>query len=229
MKAEALLRSVVIVGLFHVSDFDKYFFVKTGIVSAEEWELDEAFFEAAGMVQLTCPNFNIVVTTHQIIIADSNAVGEKAGIDIYGIAKLLIAGLRHLNDKTNHFLAGTKALSALGINFNWFLLDGETPINRLSKAYFYNDRVPIFPKFFGADDAAFGASASTDVGDARLKLDIRPTTIQDPVTSTSKNYMGFLFNFHFSFNNDLDVLERYLDDHAYYGSVSEQIMSNYVV
>jgi len=214
MNIDLKIKNIVLVGVFNPNLFDKYFFIKNEIIKEDEI-LAGSIFGVIGGMQLICSRFHIVISINQIII--SSVLPENDDDDISNIILSII--------KTGEIVNVT----ALGMNFHWFLEDGTKSLEETSKEHFYNDKIEIFSKFFKSDDAMFGAYASADFKDSRLKLDIKPNRLHDNNKKVIQNAIAFAFNFHFDIKNSSDNTEltKLLTDYSAYREESNRIISLY--
>lgn len=210
MEISRRIKNIVLVGKFNPASFDKYFFIKNEILKEEEI-LTGSIFGALGGMQLVSNKYNIIISINQIIISATNP--EKDDDEIEATIISLIKGAKKVN------------VVALGMNFHWHIEDSEKSMEIISKEFFYNDKLDLFTKFFNSEDALFGAYASINYMDSRLKLDIKPNNIID--NASKKNVMNFAFNFHFDIVNrdDNSELIKYLSDYNAYKEKSEEIIS----
>jgi len=215
MQTNLGIKNIVLVGLFNVQQLDKYFFIKNEIVKDEDILKGSIFDSIGGVTQLVCENFNVLISAQQIIITDSKPENNDNGIaDI--ISKILKS-------------ATDIKITALGINFHWFLSDEKISLEEFSRRLFYNDKVELFNKCFISKDYMFGAYASTNFKNSRLKLDVKPTITHNSLDNSVYNVIDFSFNFHFDNKNKFDNVEilNYLSEFDSYKSESEKIISIY--
>jgi hypothetical protein len=214
MNIDLKVKNIVLVGIFNPSLFDKYFFIKNEIVKEEEI-LDGSIFGVMGGMQLVCSRFHIVISLNQIIISSTNP--ESDSDEISGIILSFVKAGNIAN------------VTALGINFHWFLEEKSKSLEEISKDFFYNDKLELFKKFFNSSDSMFGAYASINFKDSRLKLDIKPNKIQDNNRVVVQNIISFAFNFHFDIKNFSDNTEllHILEEYGLYREEGERIISIY--
>jgi len=208
------IRNIVLVGAFNPMVFDKYFFIKNQIVKEDEILVGSVFGTLGGM-QLVSNKFNIIISLKQIIISATKS--ESNEDEISKIILSIIEAGKIVN------------VTAMGINFHWFLEETSKTLEEISKHYFYNDKLKLFSKFFNADNSMFGVYASTNFKDSRLKLDVKPNKLQDIIKKTFQEEISFAFNFHFDIKNQNDNLEliKYLNDYNSYRKESDRIISIY--
>lgn len=213
MQSNLGIKNIVLVGSFNVNTFDKYFFIKNQIVNESEILAGSIFDPIGGVIQLVSNNFNVVISTQQVIISATKLEND-------GIEKIMFQIIQSGNIVTS---------TALGINFHWFLSDDSIPLAELSRKLFFNDKVEVFNKFFNTADSMYGAYSSTNFKNARLKLDVKPNVISNPINKSTQSVINFTFNFHFDVQNKSDVNEvlGYLNEYDLYRIESEKIMSIY--
>ncbi len=210
METSLKVRNIVLVGVFSPQQFDKYFFIKNNILNEEEIIAGSSF---GGLgVQVITEKFNIVIGLGQIIFTSVNPEDSQI---LYNVASLLVK-------------SSTIHCSAMGLNLHWYMSGFESPANT-SQKLFYSKEIALYSNFFKQDDANFGAYASKDFKDARLKLDIKPKTIEDVLNSKVENIISFEFNFHFDVKNQSsnDELLNYLSAYSEYEKEGNNVMSIY--
>ena len=215
MNIDLKIKNIVLVGLFNPNVFDKYFFIKNGIIKEEEI-LAGSIFGVIGGMQLICSRFHIVISINQIIISSA-----MPGNDDNDVISNIILSIVKTGEIAN--------VTALGMNFHWFLEDETKSLEETSKGFFYNDKIEIFSKYFTTADSMFGAYASTNFKDSRLKLDIKPNKLHDNNKKVIQNVLVFAFNFHFDIKNSNDNAEltKFIVDYSAYREESKRIISMY--
>lgn len=214
MALDLNLRNIVLVGLFDPAAFDKYSFIKNSILKEEEI-LPDSFLGNPGGVQLSTGKYQLLITFNQIVL-NAKDPGDNTRI-------------HELFSKIMNF-EGIRNLVAMGINFNWHLTDDSKNIHELSKDLFYNDKVKIFGTYFGNSDARFGAYASANYKDSRLKLDIKPANIRlIDGKIVNIDIINIQFNFHFDIKKGEGKAEilKWLSEYEAYQNYSKEISSNY--
>lgn len=220
MQASLITTNIVFVGLFNISLFDKYFFIKNKIFDEEDI-LSESRFDTVNGIQLITNVLDVIIVQNQIIISSkiiepNSNVGNE---EINKIALSIIERGKVLN------------ISAFGINFNWSIEDTSMSLQDLSKSLFYSDNISLLNNFFNNQDSVFGIYASTKFKNARLKLDVKPSNAHQIINNTviSKEVIIFGFNFHFDVKDLLQNTEvlNYLNDYSDYKKESKRIISIY--
>lgn len=214
MELDIKIRNIVLVGLFQINYFDKYFFFKNGFVSEDEI-LPNSTFGNLGIVNLHTPKFQILIQLNQVIITSNDPNNDDIKLDEI-ISKLILDG-------------NIVNVTGLGINFHWFLVDDSQNLQSLSKKLFYSSDVKLLSDFFDSDDSMYGIYASKNVKDARLKLDVKPNILQDNVNNKKIDSIGFAFNFHFDIleNNGNEVVLEKLNNYSFYKAESYRMVSIY--
>ena len=118
------------------------------------------------------------------------------------------------------------SVSAAGVNFHFYKFSkGDT--QNLSKKYFYNEN-NLINKFFDGDDVNYGYYISKNFDDARLKLDIKPATVQNLESNVSEKLIQFQFNFHVDFQtNSKDKLFSVIENYERYYEEAKKIITIY--
>jgi hypothetical protein len=197
-------KNIVLVGSFNTLQFDKFFFIKNGIVREEDI-LPNSLFSPNG-IQILTPEFNIIVVPNQIVFTQINLLSDS-------IKELSLLFIKATNISA----------TAIGINFTWSIY-AKNSLEEESKAYFMNDKNPMFSANFGVADALFGAYISKNIGNGRLKLDIKPNMIVNPSISTPIKVLNFMFNYHFE--NRADIFVE-INNYTSLKLDSQNIMSTY--
>ena len=215
-QVELKIKNIVLAGIFNPTIFDKYFFIKNGLIKDEEI-LSNSVFGVLGNVQLVTNKINFSINANQIVVTDLMPNENINEIEVLIAAFIKAANLINI--------------TGLGINFNWFLDDKAKTIPQLTREYFYSDDITLFSKYFNTEDASFGVYASRNFGNSRLKLDVKPSLVQELNNPILQSVIHLSFNFHFDIknkDNNSEVLE-YLKDYGMYKKESENIMLNYNV
>ena len=214
MVSEKVIKNIVIVGSFNSLELDKYFFIKNSIFSEDE--ISQANLLPGGQSgQLVTKKFIIVFDPTQIIITSlkPNEVDE-----IDDISKKVINGL-----------SVNCSLKALGINFHILVHGFDSPLHEVTRKLFYSEKNILFSETFNTEDSMFGVYASKDFKDSRLKLDVKPSILQEVANPfAKKDGIVFFFNFHFDLmKKSKEQLLSYLNDFSTYEKESEIIVSKY--
>ncbi|MFA6090001.1 MAG: hypothetical protein WC755_09165, partial [Candidatus Woesearchaeota archaeon] len=98
-----------------------------------------------------------------------------------------------------------------------------------------NDKVEIFSKHFDNSDAVFGVYASKNFKNSRLKLDVKPSKVQElnnlqiaRKDTEPKQVINFIFNFHFDIkNNEITEIVSHIENYKEYINEAENIIALY--
>jgi len=208
-------RNIVLAGAFNTPSFDKYFFIKNNIIRESDLT-PNSFRTDLNISQIVAKSFNILITPPQIVI---NLINETDAGKLEDIAsKIIEAG-------------DIIQLNAIGFNFNWNFVDSVKNVTELSKEYFYNDKIQTLNSYFNKPDSKYGFYASTNFENARLKLDVKPTS-NTRISSTGvekSETIQFLFNFHFDMPKESKAIEaiNYIKEYGKYKNHSSEIMDKY--
>jgi hypothetical protein len=211
MNSELKIRNIVVVGSFNPISFDKYFFVKNGIMTEEQITPNCMFLPQ--LVQVITPSFHLVANPVQIVI---NAIKPSESFDI---AELL---QKILGTSTGFVISGS------GVNFNWFITnDNESDLEKYTKELCFNGSNIIQSTFFTGDNTTFGFYSSKNFLDCRLKLDVKPIRYKTDEMKEDKAALQFEFNFHKDYKDsetDSKLLLKILKDYKQYQAESNLIM-----
>jgi hypothetical protein len=202
-------KTVVInANFFNPSIFNTHWFIKNSILKEEEILPNSIF--TPEIAQINSNNFNIVVTLNQLItnilLADPcNAMS---------VISKCVECLPHI------------PYSASGINFNFHVPINNSGEDSISRQLFFKTESPIY-KEFDTLDAKFGAYLSKDFNGCRLKLDIKPNTIQVFNNPLKSYVLNFGFNFHLDLPKDncAEDLIKFLDSWKIFESYSNELMN----
>lgn len=211
MQAKLSIKNLVIVGFFDIVIFDKYFFIKNKIFTEEEI-LPVSKFDTNSS-QVSTENIDIFINANQILIT---------------FKKLEVADNTQLKEIAVLIIREGKLskINAFGFNFH-YIFDNVGSLELLSKQMFYNNKVPLFSKFFTSDDSVFGIYASTNFKNGRLKLEGRPARLLD-ASQQPKDIIVFIFNYHFDNTNKSNVeVITAISEFDEYESHSQQVISIY--
>ena len=95
--------------------------------------------------------------------------------------------------------------TGMGLNFVWHVRGEDEALLGLQRSLFKCQS--RFHSHFADENCHFGAYASKDFGDCRLKLDARPLRVHHPPTKTVFPSIQFAFNFHRDLSNAEAVAE----------------------
>lgn len=206
MEKEFIQSSIVILGDFNPVNYDKLFFIKNDLISEEEF-LESSIFTPK-FSRINTNNLVINIELNKVIIFNSTDVENKL---LKNTAKKII---EVPNSKVN----------IIGFNFRWFLLIDD--IYNFTKKHFYLQDNNILNKHFNSKNTAYGYYISDDILDSRLKLEIKPSILQEVRTNKSQNILSFDFNFHIEKVQD-NTIENSLDNYTSYLDKAQQIILDY--
>ncbi len=117
--------------------------------------------------------------------------------------------------------------TAIGANFTWHLLSTNEDIPIFCKQLFFRSPSSLY-KTFDTDDALFGAYLSKNVLGSRLRLDIKPITINRDGKNTQA--LQFAFNFHVDLipENKNVLIHELLDKWETAGNLAESIVTGVI-
>lgn len=228
MEIVLMTQDIVLIGLFNPSKFDRYTFIKNKILKEDEI-LDQSLFLPEN-VNIVTRDFNIIINPNQLIISSLNGYHKK-------LSEIL---LKILN------VTEILTLNASGFNFRYFIkpIYNESEISEFVKSKFYNPNNPIQSEYFN-EDSMFGFYSSKNFKNTRMKLDVKPITINlisqnnqlvQKVTldkelsksiSVNNKSVQFEFNYHKDYNiseNSIGVLKELIENYQTYKSESDKII-----
>jgi len=210
MPHDLKIRNIVLVGLFNLNDFDKYFFIKNEILAEGDFQ-NNYIYQPPNIIQINTKTIQVVILPTQFIATSLNPL--EVTDNIATIVRLILK-----NSKTS-------SISGLGINFQWFFSDEKKSMHEISKQ-FINPADSVQNSEFNTQDSHFGLYMSKNFKDARLKLDIKPSIISEK--SNKIEAIQFAFNFHFEINStNVEDIDKFLSDYADYYQKASNIMSFY--
>jgi hypothetical protein len=215
MKSTLLQRNIVVNGQFNLNLLDKYFFIKNGIISEEEFAgmQNPPVFNGFNS-HIATTKYEITINPIQLVIYDAHP-----GKNDVKINEILIQIIK---------ASGVSKFQSLGINFDWTLeFNSGEELQRKAKEYFYNEKAIMMSSIFNTSDTHYGFYVSKDVLGGRLKLDVKPiNSITYPLKGTFPiNALHNKFNFHFALNSS-DIMP-FLSNFKVYEQEAEKIMASY--
>ncbi|KQB43457.1 hypothetical protein RCH33_559 [Flavobacterium daejeonense] len=210
MKIGLKVQDIVLIGLFNSSKFDRYTFIKNNIFKEDEI-LNSSIF-LPDFVRIETSKCNLIINQNQLILSSKDILSNELSV--------ILSSILNIGDELN--------LKASGLNFRYFI---EQPFNneeldKFINQYFYNPNNPIQMDFNDNRDASFGFYSSKDFENLRLKLDVKPVTI-DSGNDNNRN-IQFEFNFHKDYNiseNSILELKEIIANYNIYKSESERIIN----
>jgi len=181
MPLEFVGQNVVVAAHhFNPTIFSQLWLVRNGLITEDSFRAGCAFTEAFS--NSVSDEFSLLVVPPQLQFtpsvlpeAEPRLILEKVG-----------AIVRALPHTPYH---------AIGLNFTWHVLPSEGSVATLSRRLFNLETKPLFREFSAAD-AQFGTYLSKDIFGTRLKLDIKPITVDLPELGGQQPRLHFGFNFH---------------------------------
>lgn len=182
MKRELNTRNFVLVGFFKAMLFDKLFFIKNGIFTEDE--LENYNYDSLMGVSISFKNLNLTISNQTIIITDFEPKGDSDNFKAF-CSKFL----KSISNQT---------INVFGINLHWFIsANSSEELDGFEKRNFYSENINLLKSKFNVDDAKYGVYASKNFKDSRLKLDVKPMSVQTPNDPSPFNVINFQFNLHF--------------------------------
>jgi hypothetical protein len=177
--------AVVIAGQqFNPTVFNQAWLLRLGVLDDDTLESGSLFSD--GVVHVRATTFDMLVIPPQLQFIPRVAESSQQ--------ELIVAKLSAIVSAIPH-----TPFSGLGLNFNWHLVPDDASTNRLSRDLFFLPDRPLYQRF-QSENSRFGAYLSKDFGPFRLKLDIKPITVQ--LADHVEQRIQFAFNFHFDLQDD---------------------------
>lgn len=171
---------VLLAKQFNPSVLSQLWLANNGILdSSGSFKSGSIFTE--NLVQVITDEFVLAVLMEQLQFIPNVEVGRQKGL-IEEKLGTLISKLPHVPYR------------AVGLNFNWHLTPDEGGITRVTREFFAGREDGIFAGF-GDPNARFGAYLSKDFGPFRMKVDVKPISLELP-GGEKEDRVQFGFNFH---------------------------------
>jgi hypothetical protein len=199
--------------LFIPANYSQYWLDVKGIIPASS--IDQKSIFTPQFVQALSGIMNLLVTPEQIQV--STITPEEFETIV---SPNLVALVQNIDDAE---------FNGLGLNINWYLLDDDANLEKLSRKYFFNPNNPG-NTFFNIEETTCGAYLSKQIDfDIRLKLDIKPVNLFDAKLMTSNKAIQFAFNFHSDLRVEnqrekvIDILKKFDN----WSNIAKQIIDLY--
>ncbi len=229
MEIILINQDIVLIGLFNPSKFDRHTFIKNKILKEDEILNNSLFLPER--VNVSTKDITITINPNQLIISSLSGYYKKLSEKL---AKILN-------------LADQLSLNASGFNFRYIIqpVYEEDKVNEFIRSRFFNPNNPIQSKYFSIENSMFGFYSSKDFENTRLKLDVKPITLnfisvnnklvnELPLGNDSnKNILvnnkslQFEFNYHRDYSitdNSKEILLELIDKYELYKSESDKII-----
>jgi hypothetical protein len=163
---------------FNPSVFSQIWLARTGILREED--ISPGFLFSDQVTNAESHEFGLLVVPPQLQFVPKVSSEKQAAL-ISEKVGAIVEALPHT------------PYTAIGLNFFWHAEAESDGVPALTRRLFFVAEKPIC-EFFNTDDSRFGAYFSKDVLGCRLKLDIKPITLETPQGKTE--CLQFAFNFH---------------------------------
>lgn len=205
MSVDLVSATVVIVARqFNPSIVRDLWLVNNQLLRSDDFEQGCVYTDAFANVQSR--EFNLLVVPGQLQFVpkvemdlQQELVSEKVGA--------IVRNLPHT------------PYTGVGMNFTWHIRRAEQSISDLTRGLFFVEEHPLCHEY-DVEDAKFGAYFSRNVLGCRLKLDIKPVTLE-----TNRGEIEVLqcaFNFHRGLDPNDDVVEAIVDSLAQWNEARAQ-------
>ena len=203
---ELKIKNITFIAALNPLNFNKDWFVKNDVLKETEI-ISETIISTASFFQIGTADYNILITSNQIIfnlIKDSDK-------ELQSLKKLMLG-------------VSNSSYRAIGINFTYFSPMANEKGEDWTKKLFYTN-TPLHA-LFNSDDSRFGTYLSKDYQDCRLKLDIKPSAVQELPSSELKEVILYTFNYHKdTINKSNEDLIKFIDKYSELKGYSESILN----
>lgn len=185
MPVESAGSNVVVTARqFNPSILSQMWLVRHEII-AQDCSTEGCLFSDA-VVLVNTKQFNLLVLPPQLQFTVASGESNESAV----IAKVVGGIVRNLPETPYH---------AVGLNFQWFLWSEERSINEITRELFFDFARPIHRRF-DSSDALYGGYFSKDILGCRLKLDVKPTTVEKDGEKLDR--LLFAFNYHLNLSGE---------------------------
>jgi len=186
---------VVAANQFNPTVFSQLWLVRNGLLAEEDF--GPGFLFSQAVVQLATPQFLLLVVPSQLQFTPSEQIQAQQGLIIEKVGRI-VERLPHT------------PYVAIGLNFVWHLRDEHTRIEELSRDLFFKNDSDLYRRF-DTQDARFGAYLSRNFLGCRLKLDVKPISL-DESGHDEMQRLQFAFNFHRDLGDGAEEASRRIQD-----------------
>lgn len=179
MSFELVNSNIVIAAQqFNPSVIGQLWLVRNGLLEERDFRAGCVFTDM--VVQVHSREFNLMVVSQQCQFSPRVDRQREQGLVMEKIGAIA-RSLPHT------------PFRGIGLNFTWQLIPAGADVPTISHGLFFVENGPLHREF-DAPDARFGAYMSKDALDGRLKLDVKPITINRE--DEELEVIQFTFNFH---------------------------------
>ena len=182
--------AVIVANQFNPSILKQGWLMKVGVLGQDDI-VEEGSIFSDKVVQLRSQYFHMLVLPGQLQFVPA-VVPEQEQDLLLDKLGAIVRELPHT------------PYTALGLNFNWQLTPEDGDMGRLTRELFTTPDRPLYQRF-GGDNARFGAYLSKDFSSFRLKLDVKPVTVEE---EKPHHRLMFSFNFHSDVDGPEQIVER---------------------
>ncbi|WP_088256547.1 hypothetical protein [Fimbriiglobus ruber] len=183
---------VLLARQFNPSVLSQVWLAKNGILDADGTVRANSIF-AENFVQVITDEFVLAVLPEQLQFIP-NVLPERQQKLIEDKLGTLVGKLPHVPYRS------------VGLNFNWHLAVNDEEVPSVTRNLFAGKQDGIFERF-SDPNARFGTYLSKDFGPFRMKVDIKPVSIELP-GGEKVDRIQFGFNFHSDFLQDQEAAKE---------------------
>jgi hypothetical protein len=170
-------NAVIAAHSFNPSILSQLWLVRNNIVAEEDFQSNCLFAE--GVSQVDTSRFLLVALPDRLQVVPKDPSDQSA---LEAVVTRIATALPHT------------PYTAIGLNFVIHYDPQGESIGQLTRRLFFRGDVPLYREFDN-ENSHFGAYLSKAYGEMRLKLDIKPITLQT-VPGETLGRLQFSFNFH---------------------------------
>lgn len=143
------------------------------------------------LVQVMARSFHLLLTPEQLQFVPQVPEAEQEALILDKVGRI-VRTLPHT------------PFRALGLNFDWNVTPADGDTGGLARRLFFKSGAPLFSDF-DVPDARFGSYLSKDTLGFRLKLDVKPVTVEGG--TERKERLQFRFNYHADLRGSKEVVQ----------------------
>jgi len=174
---------VIVAQQFNPSIISQLWLVRNGLLQEDDFRPGCVFSDM--VAQVNASQFRMLVVPDQCQFSPAVPSDQEQALVVDKVG-MIARSLPHT------------PFRAIGLNFLWHLDPADHDVRSVSRDLFFVANSPLYEEF-AVQDARFGAYMSKDAFGGRLKLDVKPLTIQHE--GRDEERIQFAFNFHLDLGN----------------------------
>lgn len=173
-------NAIVVANAFNPSVIRESFLQSTGVLSSGA-VLGPGFVFSDQVVGVPTAQFNLVVVPQQLQVTPASREGARE--IVRGVIVPIVSALPHT------------PYTAAGVNFVWHIQTDDDTVARSTRRLFAGHASSL-GDVFDVPDARFGFFASKDLGNVRLKIDVKPVQVLLGPEQSAREVIQCAYNFH---------------------------------